>query len=251
VSTILYLMPGIDVGAEEIARRERIANTFLTNPANRVVVDECDEGPTSIESTIEAEMSVSGMLKKALKLRGQYDALVIGCAGDPGIYSMRELLDCPVVGPLESSLALSSLIGDMFSLVTILDSGIPKTWTTLRKYGVDHRCASVRAINAHVLDMVDGRVGRQQVVEAVADATAEAVQDGASSVILGCMTMAFLLPDESINLKARVINPAKVAVKMAEMQVSLGLSHSPVSHPRPDFAKLRATVLPELPAGKS
>jgi allantoin racemase len=246
MATILYLMPGIDVGAREIARRERIANTFLTNPSNRVVVDECDEGPTSIESTIEAEMSVSGMLKKAIKLRGQYDALVIGCAGDPGINSMRELLDCPVVGPLESSLAVSSLVGDKFSLVTILDSGIPKSWVTLRKYGFDHKCASVRAINAHVLDMVDGRVGRQQVVDAVARATSQAAADGASSVVLGCMTMAFLLPDESIDLAAKVINPAKVAIKVAEMQLSLGLTHSRVSHPAPDLGKLKATVLPEL-----
>jgi allantoin racemase len=243
---ILYLMPGIDVGAEEKARRERIARGFLTNPENSVKVDECDEGPISIESVIESDLSVSGMLKKAAATRGQYDALVAGCAGDPGLYALRELLDVPVIGPLESSIAISSTIGDKFSVITILDSGIPEFWSTMRKYGQSHKCASVRAINAHVLDMVDGTVSRKQVVDSLAREAEMAVRDGASSIILGCMTMAFLLVDEDVRLDAPIINPAKVAIKMAEMQATLGLRHSFLSYPRPDFAKLRRTVLPGI-----
>jgi allantoin racemase len=244
---ILYLMPGIEAGAEDMARRERIANTFLTNPsANRVRVDECDEGPISIESAIESDVCVTGMLKKSLKLNGTYDALIVGCAGDPGLTAMRQLLDVPVIGPLESSTAFSSVLGDKFSVITILDEGKPGVWANLRKNNQAHRCASVRAINAHVWDMIDGKVSRDTVLETVEREVAGAIKDGASSVILGCMTMAFLLVDEQIHMAAPVINPVKIAVKTAEMQLGLGIMHSRLSYPSPEMDKLKRTILPEI-----
>jgi len=151
-----------------------------------------------------------------------------------------------VIGPIESSLAFANVIGDRFSVITILDEGKPGVWATLRKYGQSHKCASVRAINAHVWDMIDGKVGRDAVVAAVERETRAAILDGASSVILGCMTVAFLLVDESIHLPAPVLNPAKIAVKTAEMQLGLGICHSRVSYPKPDLDKLKRTILPEI-----
>lgn len=246
MAKILYLMPGIDAGKEEKQRREKIASSFLADPRNSVTVDDCDEGPVSIESTVEADVCVAGMLKKALALRGSYDALIIGCAGDPGLRAMREILDVPVVGPFESSIALSRTLGDKFSVLTILESGIPETWDTLRKYGQSEHCVSVRAIEAHVNDMVSGAVSRERVVASVRNGAALARRDGASSAILGCMTMAFLLVDEDVQSEVVVVNPAKVAVKMAEMLVGLGIRQSRVSYPMPDVGKLRRTVLPGI-----
>lgn len=246
MSRILYLMPGIEVGEEDKARRQRIATGFLTNPANSVTVDECDEGPISIESVIENALSVRGMLEKALKLKGQYDALIVGCAGDPGLYAMRELLDVPVVGPLESSAAMASTIGDRFSVVTILDAGIPEFKATLRTYGQADKCASVRAVNMHVLDMVNGVVDRKAIVDAVSREAEKCIAEGASSVILGCMTLAFTLLDEEVHLDAPILNPVKIAVKFAEMQAAMGLKHSVVTYPKPDLDKLRRTLLPGI-----
>lgn len=243
MARILYLMPGIEAGAEEKQRRQGIANSFLADGRNRVIVDDCDEGPISIESAVEADTCVAGMLKKALALKGTYDALIVGCAGDPGLRSMREVLDVPVVGPFESSIALARTLGDKFSVLTILQSGIPDTWDTLRKYGQDGRCASVRAIEAHVNDMVSGAVSRERVLETVRSGAESARRDGASSVVLGCMTMAFLLVDEGVQSEVVIVNPAKVAVKMAEMLVGLGIRQSRVSYPRPDMEKLGRTVL--------
>lgn len=41
-------------------------------PANRVLVGDCDKGQISVESATKSEMSVSGLLKKAIKARKQY-----------------------------------------------------------------------------------------------------------------------------------------------------------------------------------
>jgi allantoin racemase len=240
---LLYLMPGIEVGQAEMRRREKIAAQFLTDPSNKIVVEECDEGPVAIESVTENEMSVPGLIKKALKLKGTYDALIVGCAGDPGLYALREVLDVPVVGPLESSLAVASMLGYKYSVATILETGIPKVWSTLRKYGEDHRCASVRAIQAKVQEMVDGDVSRDSVIRSVETVADMAMTDGASCVILGCMTMAFLLVDESTTSPLPIVNPAKVSVKIAEMLATLGIRHSDISYPKPDIEKLQRTIL--------
>lgn len=248
MSNILYMMPGVGVTDEEKLRRQKIANTFLTNNNNKVIVDNTDEGPLSIESSIEGDLSIKGMLKKVIQTKGQYDAVIVGCADDPGLFSLRELLDIPVVGPFESSIAMASTLGDKFSVITILEEGFSETRMILRKYGVEQKCASIRAINCSVLDMIQGKISKEEVVEAFIRETEKAVKDGASCIILGCMTMAFLLLDEAVmgRTKVTVINPAKISVKMAEMLVSLGLTHSSITYPKPDIKKLKISVLPEL-----
>lgn len=249
MSNILYLMPGKGASKEEMLRREKIANTFLTNAKNRVIVDNVDDGPLSIESSIEGELSVRGMLKKVIETRGKYDAVIIGCADDPGLFSLRELLDIPVIGPFESSIAMASMLGEKFSVITILESGFPETRMILRKYGADQKCTSIRAIDCSVEAMIEKKVSKEEVTNRfVQEAKKAEKEEGASSMILGCMTMAFLLLDEAVKgqITAPIINPAKVSVKIAEMLVSLGLKHSNLSYPKPDFEKLKKTVLPEL-----
>ncbi len=246
MANILYLMPGVNFAADEKTRRERVANGFLLSPTSKVTVDDCEEGPISIESRTESAMSVPGMLKKALAVRSRYDALVVGCAGDPGLHVARELLDIPVVGPFESSIAVASMLGDRFSVVTILDEIVPEFWSTLREYGQANKCASVRAVDARVIDMIEGRVGRDDVVAAISGEVRRAVKDGAASIILGCMTLAFLLIDEDIKLDVPIVNPARAAIMTAEMLVRMGLKHSPVSYPKPDLGKIASTLLPEL-----
>ncbi|HHY94907.1 MAG TPA: hypothetical protein GX513_07845 [Firmicutes bacterium] len=248
MATILYLMPGLGASQEEKSRRERLANSFLTNPAHRVVVDGVDEGPTSIESSIEGDLSVRGMLRKVITTRGRYDAVIIGCADDPGLFSLRELLDIPVIGPLEASLAIASTLGDRFGLITVAASAFPETRMILRKYGAEQRCASIRAVDVRVEDMIDGRATRAQLAESFAREAKAAIQEGATCLTMGCMSMAFLLLDEAVRdlVPVPVINPAKAAVKMAELQVSMGIRHSRLAYPEPDLVKLKRSVLPEL-----
>jgi len=249
MSKILYLVPGVGMPEEEKKRREKLANSFLTQEKNRVFVEAVDEGPISIESSIEEFMSVGGTLKKLVEVQGQYDAVVIGCAGDPGLAPARELADIPIIAPFEASISVASMLGDKFSIVTILDSIVPAIWRTLRDYDVDHKCASVRVINFNVLDMIGNR---EKVARAfLKEAKSVAEKDGASSIILGCMTMAFLLVDEAVKdrIGIPIVNPAKVSIKTAEMLISLGLKQSRATYPKPNTEKLRNSIFPNMKIG--
>jgi allantoin racemase len=59
--------------------------------------------------------------------------------------------------------------------------------------------------------------------------------DGVNVLIPGCMGMAFLgIPEEAQKaLGVPVLNPAAVALKLAELYVRLGLRHSKRAYPFP------------------
>ena len=67
---------------------------------------------------------------------------------------------------------------------------------------------------------------------------------GAGSVILGCMSLAFLMVDNIFEEKTGIpiVNPLKTAIKTAEMFVDLEAKHSRISYPPADFEKLKNTV---------
>jgi len=249
MSNILYLVPGVGLSKEEKKRREKLANSFLTQEKNKVVVEDIDEGPISIESSIEEYMSVGGTLKKLVEVQDKYDAIIIGCAGDLGLAPARELAKIPIIGPLESSLCIASMLGEKFSIITVVDSIVPAISRTLRDYSMDHKCASINVINFPVLEISKNK---EEVAKAFFREAKRIVEDEkASSIILGCMTMAFLLLDEMAKDKIGIpiVNPAKISIKVAEMLVSLGLKQSCVSFPKPDYEKLKKSIFPDIEIG--
>ncbi len=248
MSQIFYLIPGKGMPKKEIKRRESIANTFLNDKTNNVFADESGEGPESIESSLERELSVHGMINKLIEKKDQADAAIIGCASDPGLFSLRELFDIPIVGPLESSIALSMLLGDKFSIITILESAYPRIRNVLRQYEILNKCSSIRAINYSVADLNNEKISKDDIVNAFIKEANNAVRDGASSVIMGCMSMAFHLLDEEAGRKIDipVINPAKTSIKMAELLVSMGFIHSRRAYPKANKVKLKNSILPNL-----
>lgn len=240
---ILYLVPIVGLSEEEKKRRERLANSFLTQDKNRVIVEDVEEGPVSIESSIEENMSIGGVLKKLVEVQDKYDAAVIGCAGDPGLEPARELVTIPIIGPLESSFHIASMLGEKISVIPSIN---PSIWRKLRIYGMEHKLASVGVFNIPVLEM-DKK--KEEVVKVFLREAKKAVEtDKAAIIILGCMTMAFLLIDEMVKDKIDVpiINPAKISIKVAEMLVSLGLKQSCVSFPKPNYEKLKESLFPNL-----
>jgi proline-specific peptidase len=72
-------------------------------------------------------------------------------------------------------------------------------------------------------------------LDAVRAACREVVDAGADTIVLGCMSMAFLgvAEDLSAELAIPVVNPARTALKTAELLVGSGLTHSRRAFPTP------------------
>jgi allantoin racemase len=250
---LLYLIPGDGMPDEEIKRREEITKS-LARPGTRVTVEEVGEGPLSIESQIEAYMSVGPMLEWLFRLRNsnRYDAIIIGCAGDPGLAAARELMDVPVIGPAESAYHIACMVADRFSVVSpkrqggidAADDLVART----REMGLSGRLASVEFVEIPIVDMWN-----DDATEVVTQATAaihSAKRKGAGSVVLGCMSMAFRTAKTGWDVGVPVINPLHSAIKAAESFVDMDILQSRVTYPAADLRKLVGTIFKEHSGGE-
>ncbi len=236
---ILYLVPGV-MDAREVRRRERVANTFVS-PDNHVDVKSVDSGPISIESAVEEEMSVPGVLHGLLSYQRHYNAAVLGCFGDPGLRAARELVKIPVIGPAESSIFFSQQIGDRFGVLVALKRDIPTTRSMVAGYEMSHKLAAIQPLSIPVLDLARNEAKTKR---ELTKAARLAESDGAECLILGCMSLAYMLADELVKETANIpiLNPAKIAIKTAEAFAQLRMRHSPKTYPPADYDKLRETI---------
>ena len=234
---IAYVVPGPmskgPMGSTEMTRRERLLNAWAF-PGTEVQVVDVQSGPASIESAYEEMLAIPPTLDLIMDCeRDGYDAVIIGCFGDPGIEAARELVSIPVLGPCESSMLLAASLGHKFSVLTIFDSLIAGQEHLASRVGVREKLASVRATGIPVLELMKDPPATKARLIDVARACVE--EDRADAFLFGCMTMSFLdMGDEiSAEVGAPAVNAGKAALKHAETLVSMGLAHSKTAWPLP------------------
>lgn len=227
---ILYLVPGpmgrTPEGRAEVQRRGDLLKKYAA-PGTEVGIEDVPEGPASIESTYEEYLSIPAGIRRAVELESEgWDALILGCYGDPGLDAYRELLSIPMIGPGEATALMAASLGHRFSIITITESVIPMTEKQIRNIGVGEKLASVRVVGIPVLQL---HHDRQRTVEATIEQGRKAIEeDRADALILGCMSMGFLEIAEEVGPELGVpfLNPARVSLKFAEATVGAGLAHS-------------------------
>jgi allantoin racemase len=215
------------------------------SPGTEISVANIVQGPRSVESEFEEAMAVPGILLCAQEAeREGCDAVISDCFGDPGVKAARELLDIPVVGPLEASVLLAAALGQRFSIVTVLKSVVPMIEHLVAASGVSGRLASVRTIEIPVLGLVDEGAMSKALLDEMLAAVRE---DDAHVLVLGCTGMMDVA--ESLQKKlgdagfdVPVVSPTAAALKLAETLVTLGLRQSRLTYMRPKDTTLRATA---------
>lgn len=227
---IAYAIPGpmhaTALGRAEVARRGELLRGWAA-PGTDTGVLVTDEGPASIESMYEEYLSIVPLARRVLEAeRDGYDAVIVGCFGDPGLDGLREIATRPVVGPAQASMALAATLGHRFSVVTVADSVVQPLRRLAWETGVTDALASVRAVNLAVLDI--GADHGRAAVALRAEAERALAEDGADTLVLGCMSMGFLDVAERLgaDLGVPVINPVKAALHLAETLVRMGLAPS-------------------------
>ncbi len=234
---IAYIIPGTGMHPDELIRRQSILNSLAFKESSVDVIT-VDEGPYTIESSVEEEYAAVSYFSKLYEMREQYDAFIIGCFGDPGLRAARELVQKPVVGPGEASFAVASTLARKFAVLTPLTTTVPLTWNQLEAYGYSNRVYDVVSLDLKVADIQNLREGLGEIV---AKKVENLIGFGkAEALVLGCMSMGFAMVDDALSRKlgVPVINPVKVSLKLAEVLAHLNLTHSKLTYPTPDLAKL-------------
>ena len=206
-------------------------------PGTEISAVAIDKGPASIESVRDEALAIPAVLSRVQAAEAEgMDAVVLDCMADPGLDPARELASIPVIGPAQAAMHLAAMLAHKFSVITVLEQGIPGVHRQIQRYGLAGKVASVRAINIPVLEMGEDR---ERVIQAVIEESAKAVrEDGAHIIVPGCTEMIGMAPAVQEGLAERgfevpVIDPPAVAVKLAEGLVDMGLSHSKRTYPPP------------------
>lgn len=228
---LLYIVPGEGLSPEEMERRRRVLQEYAFC-GTEVSITGCKNGVASIESNYEDALVTPSVIQAAVEAeKDGYDGIILGCAGDPGLYAVREMVHIPVVGPGENAVHLACMLGNRFSVVAIVDSCIPRHMHLVRRAGIiSDKLASVRAAGIPVLHISDHLEEAKEHVSREARAAVE--EDGADCIILGCLSLAFALFDRELSEKlgVPVVNPAISALKQLEAMVGSGMTHSKLAY---------------------
>jgi allantoin racemase len=193
------------------------------------------DGPVSIEGYYDEAFSVPGLLTEIAKgdVSG-VSAHIIACFDDTGLEAARCISPAPVIGIGEAAFHLASLLGHRFSVITTLSRSIAVIENNLLKYGLDGRCASVRACELPVLSLDDPTSDAAAKIGAEIELAKR--EDKAEVIVLGCAGMAELGARLAACHGVPVIDGVASAVKLAEALAALGLKTSKIGAyalPRP------------------
>ena len=112
-----------------------------------------------------------------------YDAVLLACFGDPGLFALKELSPIPVVGMAEASLVAASQLGTRIGLIT----GGTRWIAMLREFalltGHAERVVAIRATPLTGAEIAADPAGAADQLAALAQACVD--EDGADVIVLG------------------------------------------------------------------
>jgi len=201
-----------------------------------VTVTMPDFGPQSLESFYDYSLAAFGCIRLVQKVGEDYDGILVSCYGDPGLFSLKEICDYPVIGIAEASIALSTIMGQKFSLLVASHKAVPMMEDMVNQYGFQSRLASIEPIGVSVLEIEKDKKASIAKLSAVG---AKAIEKGGEVLILGCAGMTGMKEELETELGVPVIDPVEYGYLLLEMMVK---NHCPISkiglYKQPDQKKI-------------
>lgn len=182
-----------------------------------------DGGVPSIECFFDEAIAALGVADEVH--RGEADgcdAHVIACFGDPGLDAAREVATGPVIGIAEAALHAATMLATGFSVVTTLARTVIIAEHLVQRYGMQHQCRRVRAVEIPVLALEDPACEAYERI--LAECRTALEQDGSGAIVLGCAGMSDLAQRLRDALSVPVIDGVGIAVGFAEALVRNGLA---------------------------
>lgn len=196
-----------------------------------------DSGPVSVESEYDVVFAGPGVVKKITEAEKEgYDVAIVNCMADPGVKAAQEKVSIPVIGAAMASIHIAAMLGQRFSIVTVVPNITTCMSNIVSSYRLNDKLASIRNVGIPVdeIEKDHERVVKKLTEQSIASVTS----DGAHAILLGCTGMTGLSEQISSRLVAEginvpVIDPGLAALKVAELIVTLKLSHSKITYVEP------------------
>ena len=176
------------------------------------------EGPPGIETQQHVDSVVQPLLNLVRAKEAEYAAFVIACYSDPGLHSVREATQKPVLGISECGILTALTLGHRFGVIAILEKSIPRHLRYVGALGVTERLAGELAVGIPVVELSNEEKTFRRMVE-VGKALRE--RHGADVVVMGCAGMARYRKPLQDEIGIPVVEPTQAAVAMAIGRVRL------------------------------
>jgi allantoin racemase len=156
-----------------------------------------------------------------------YDAVMVACSGDPGVCEASEIVDIPVIGPMEAALFMSCMYGNKYGILTVED----RRWAefceemTVR-YGLHSRLSGVERISIPSLEaFTKGFNDLPRMREELIAKSKKLIEDGANSIVIGSAGLSTMASASGLckvpDSDAPIFDCLSVGLKMAELRADL------------------------------
>ena len=199
----------------------------LKNPDTMIDCVSARWGVATIEGNYDSVLGALATVEIVDKHKDDYDAFIIACYSDPGMFAAREITNKPVYGIAQASMLTACSFGHRFSILTPLQRFKPILENLVSSYRLDGMCASVRTVDMDVKQTFDDLDAANRIF---ADEAKRAIAEDGAEVI--CLAGAvFAGRDKAVTeLSGAVcIDGFSSALKMAEGYHKLGYTSSKVS----------------------
>lgn len=228
---ILLLFPIISLSPGEMQKRVEMLQPAAKSDTI-IKYDVVAQGPITIESRYEEELAAPGVIEGCIKAEKEgFDAVIVWCAGDPGVPAAREMVKIPVIGPGEAAMLYAYHLSRRYSMIVPYELQAYISEELAERAGLDRRLVSVRGIDMAVLEI---RNRRDEAVKKIIETARKAMTaDKAEAIVLGCLGMIGLAAAVREATGIPVVDPAFAALSLAESLIVQGLSHSKKTYPLP------------------
>ena len=150
-----------------------------------------------------------------------YDAVIMHCCSDPGLYESRRRTAIPVIGPGEATLRAGAILGRSIGMTVPSDAAVAHHWRQVRDVGVTEHVIGLEPINRPIGDY--GRQDASAMTDALVAAAQRLVDRGADVICpsgLAFIPVRVSAREASERLGVPVLDPALIAVRTAELLLS-------------------------------
>jgi len=114
-----------------------------------------------------------------------YDAVVIHCYSDPHLNACRQIMDIPVIGVVQTSMMMASMMGSKFGVITFAQPLIDLIDDLTLRYGFKDRAVRTRSMDTTNKEFARSYFDAHDSIEKFKKIATLSIEDGAEVLIPG------------------------------------------------------------------
>jgi allantoin racemase len=236
-----------DPDDNEYHERVRALLTTYASPGTQIDVCYPDDHPGAgiaramsrhgARSELNYFTSTPALIRKAVWAeQNGYDAVIQSNNFEPGVEATRLAVRIPVIGLCRSTIHVAANFAERVGVTVPFDHYLPVTGRLLQQYDLKRFVTSVRTMSLPGVPRGEDVVRMRPIIlERAAEVMRALVSETGAEVIvpLGGAVIPYIIDPNDLEREVgvTVFNPKVVGIRLAEMAVQFGYSHSPRAYP--------------------